>query len=243
MFDRSPSPLPADRDGSLLEERDLARTDDGGADDDAWTAVQQYRRVAAYHIDNPDEGYTAIANALKLPVGRVRSWVDYEKTPNVVAGLRAAREHGWLEVSDGDTFSALNALVANVYSGGSIDQRNWQPLFVLTERGFNSHVIDALELADVGYTVHDEADDGRGPVIRLGEDGASLGRVLYVLGAPLEKKSELEGFSLPRYLDESPRDVQELSSYSERIPAFMPGVNRVTQLREPPLDSRPDIPR
>ncbi|MFC4247232.1 hypothetical protein ACFOZ7_09515 [Natribaculum luteum] len=200
-----------DRDESLLEERDLARTYDGGAYDDAWTAVKQYRRVAAYRIDNPDEGYTAIANALELPVGRVRSWVDYEKTPNVVAGLRAAREHGWLEVTyDDDTFTALNALVANVYSGGSINQQNWQPLFVLNERGFNSHVIDALELADVGYTVHDEADDDRGPVIRPGEDGAILGRVLYVLGAPLGKKSKLEEFSLPWYLDEAPRDVREL---------------------------------
>ncbi|SDR15491.1 hypothetical protein [Natronobacterium texcoconense] len=35
----------------------------------------------------------------------------------------------------------------------------------------------------------------------------------------------------------------ELSSYSERIPPFTAGVNRVTQLREPPLDSRLDIPR
>ncbi|OVE84317.1 hypothetical protein [Natronolimnobius baerhuensis] len=203
----------SDRATSLVSEPDFAATYDGGAYDDAYTAVDQYRRVRTYQADNPDKGYTAISNALGLPTGRVRSWTD-GKTPNVVAGLRTARDREWLEVGyDDEQFTALNALVANVYSGGSI-LKNWQPTFVLNERGYHSHVIDALELAGVGHTVHEEADEVSGPVVRPGDDGAILGRVLHVLGAPLGKKSELEDFALPWYLEDAPVDVRELFVHS-----------------------------
>lgn len=201
-------------DGTLVTDADFARTYDGGAYNDAWVAVQEYRRVAAYQIDHPDTGYTAISNRLEIPLGRVRSWIDYERIPNVVAGLRAARQRGWIDLAyEDDQFTALNALVANVYSGGSINSENWQPLFVLNERGFDSHCIDVLELAGVGHTAHEDADEIRGPVVRPGEDGAILGRVLHVLGTPIGKKSELEDFALPWYLEDAPVDVRETFVY------------------------------
>ncbi|EMA27313.1 hypothetical protein [Halobiforma nitratireducens] len=201
-------------DDRFVTERDLAGTYDGGTYDDAYKIVQQYRRVVAYQADHPDKGYVATANALELPRGRVRSWDD-GKTPNVVEGIRRARERGWLEVGyDDEQFTALNALVANVYSGGSI-LPNWQPTFVLNERGYRSHAIDALELAGVGHTVHeDDPDDVRGPVVRPGADGAILGRVLHVLGAPLGKKSEIDDFSLPAYLEGAPDDTRETFVHS-----------------------------
>ncbi|SDD44644.1 hypothetical protein SAMN05192552_102340 [Natrinema hispanicum] len=42
-------------------------------------------------------------------------------------GLETAREYGWLEADyDDPEFTALNTLVANVFSGGSITATNYQ---------------------------------------------------------------------------------------------------------------------
>jgi len=40
----------------LVTEREFARTYDGDDYDDAWEAVEQYRRAITYHADNPDAG-------------------------------------------------------------------------------------------------------------------------------------------------------------------------------------------
>ncbi|WP_265109621.1 hypothetical protein [Halosolutus halophilus] len=199
---------------ALLTDQDLARTYDGGVYDDAWMAVREYRDVIRYQTENPDKGYTAIANALDLPKGRVRSWTD-GKTPNVVAGIETARDRGWIDVGyEDDAFLALNALVAGIFSGGSIIRTNWIPKWTLNEQGYHSYIVDALELADVGYTTHEEADENSGPTIRPADDGAILGRVLCVLGAPIGKKSELDDITLPWYLDDAPTDVREMFVHS-----------------------------
>lgn len=195
----------------LVSERALARTYDSRAYADTWDAVEDYRRVIDYHRRHPSKGSSAIASALDLPRGRVRPWLDGSK-PDSVRGIEVARGHGWLECGfDDPEFSGLNALVANVFSGGSIAEEYYQPSFALNHRGEDSHVIDALELADVDYRVVDDRD-GRADEARPSEDGSVLGRVLAVLGAPIGPKAD-QHLSLPAYLDDAPSDVRETFVY------------------------------
>ncbi|MFD1562770.1 hypothetical protein ACFR99_04300 [Haloarchaeobius amylolyticus] len=81
----------------------------------------------AYASRHPEKGSSAIALRLELPRGRIRSWLD-GSAPDAVQAIGTAREYGWIDADYGDPeFRALNALVANVFSVGSIEQTYYQP--------------------------------------------------------------------------------------------------------------------
>ncbi|ELY89090.1 hypothetical protein C483_14105 [Natrialba hulunbeirensis JCM 10989] len=110
-----------DWDDPVIDERDLARTYDGGAYADPWSGVLDYRAVMRYASQHPDKGSYVISNAQEIPRGRVRGWVDDSGMPDTARGIETARELGWLDATyRDDAFLALNTLVANVFSGGSI---------------------------------------------------------------------------------------------------------------------------
>ena len=199
-------------DSTLVDERALARTYDGGYYTDGWDVIEQYRRALSY-ARRHDAGSSATATALEVPRGRIRSWVDDNAVPDPVRAIDTALEYGWLDCGYGDpTFTGLNALVANVFSGGSIAESTYQPFFALNHRGTDSHVIDALELANVSYrTVSDR--DGRADEVLPSDDGPVLGRVLSVLGAPVGPKAD-QYLSLPAYLEDAPADVKETFVYA-----------------------------
>ncbi|MFC6716271.1 hypothetical protein ACFQGT_07800 [Natrialbaceae archaeon GCM10025810] len=192
--------------------RELAATLDGSPYDDTWRALQQYERVVDYSARHPEKGSVAVANALEISMGRARSWVDDGRTPIARTAIDTADDLGWLNLEyDDATFQGMNALVANVFSGGYIPADRWEPYFVLNERGYRSHVLDALELVGVDE-LHEAADDrdNAAPRVRPAEHSALLGRVLSVLGAPRGKKSTLEDIALPAYLEDAPDDTREL---------------------------------
>lgn len=192
---------------TLIDERALARTYDPPSYTDPWVSVEDYRRVMAYASRNSSKGSGAVASAMDLPRGRIRPWLDGGE-PDAVRAIDAAREHGWVNVAyDDAAFTALNTLVANVFSGGSIAERNYSPSFALNHRGEDSHVIDALELAGVEYQFVADRD-GRGDESRPTTDGTVLGRVLAVLGAPVGPKAE-QDLTLPTYLKDAPTSVRE----------------------------------
>jgi len=196
----------------ILDEQALARTYDSPSYADAWDTVVDYRRVMRYASQHPDKGSSAIANALDLPRSRIRPWLDGSQ-PDPVRAIATARDHGWLEATYGDPeFTALNTLVANVFSGGSIAELNYRPTFALNHRGEESHVLDALELAGVDYdVVGDRAR--RADEARPTDDGSVLGRVLSVLGAPVGPKAQ-QRLALPDYLSDAPEDVRETFVYA-----------------------------
>lgn len=192
---------------SLIGERALARTYDPPSYSDPYDAVEDYHRVMKYASKHPSKGSSAAASTLELPRGRIRPWLDGAK-PDVVRGLETARDYGWLEATyDDPEFTALNTLVANVFSGGSIAAENYQPSFALNHRGEDSHVLAALELAGVEFQVVADRD-GRADEARPTADGAVLGRVLATLGAPVGPKAN-QHLSLPHYLEAAPGDVRE----------------------------------
>ncbi|ELY42558.1 hypothetical protein [Natronorubrum sulfidifaciens] len=199
-----------DWDTPVIDERDLARTYDGGAYSDPWAAVLDYQAVLRYASQHPDKGSYAISNALEFPRGRVRGWTDGGK-PDAARGIEIARDYGWLDATMQDgTFLALNTLVANVFSGGSIAIETFTPSFALNHRDHRSHVIDALEGVGVEHEFYHEDDDSRSTEVRPTVAGSVLGRTLAVLGAPVGPKARLEDFTLPWYLDEAPFEVREM---------------------------------
>ncbi len=196
----------------LVTERDLARTFDGGAYVDGWDAVEQYRRAIA-HATRNDCGSGATASALELPRSRLRTWIEGGGAPDQVHAIETARDHGWLDVTCSDPeFTALNTLVANIFSGGSIAQSSYAPSFAINHRGGDSHIFDALDLAGVEYRIEDDRD-GRADEVRPTTDGTVLGRVLAVLGAPVGPKAAQQ-VSLPNYLTDAPADIREVFVYS-----------------------------
>lgn len=186
--------------GMIIDNRELARTYDGSAYADPYETVQEYRAVMRYASQHPNKGSHAVAPAIDTPRSRIRTWIDRGGAPDCVRGLETAREYGWLEADyDDPECTALNTLVANVFSGGSIADQHYQPSFALNHRGEESHVINALELAGVDYQVVD-GREGRADEARPTEDASVLGRVLAVLGAPVGSKTDTR-LSLPDYLE------------------------------------------
>jgi len=51
--------------------------------------VEDYQRVQKYAAEHQDAGRTAVGNALELPPGRVRGWLDGAK-PDPVRGIETA---------------------------------------------------------------------------------------------------------------------------------------------------------
>ncbi|WP_306060198.1 hypothetical protein [Natronococcus wangiae] len=196
----------------LVNEQVLAHTYDGGSYPDAWEAVEQYRRATRYASKhNTKSGATA--SALDLPRSRLRTWIDEDGAPDAMRAIETARDHGWLNCEyDDSEFAGLNALVANVLSGGSITERHYRPMFTINHRGEDSHIFDALELANVPYEVVDDRD-GRADEARPSDGGTVLGRVLAVLGAPVGPKAD-QRLELPAYLEGAPEDVRETFVYS-----------------------------
>jgi hypothetical protein len=192
----------------IIDEKQLARTYDGGAYADPWETVEEYRDVMRYASKHPNKGSQAVSTATETPRSRIRTWIDDGGAPDVVRGLETARDYGWLEAGyDDPEFTALNTLVANIFSGGSIAEQYHQPSFAINHLGEDSHIFDALELAGVKYTVVDDRD-GRADEARPTDGGTVLGRVLAVLGAPVGPKADKE-LSLPPYLSDAPATVRE----------------------------------
>ncbi|MFC6766848.1 hypothetical protein [Natrinema soli] len=51
----------------MIAERDLARTYNGAAYEDPWTAVLDYQTVMRYANEHPNKGSGVIATALEIP--------------------------------------------------------------------------------------------------------------------------------------------------------------------------------
>lgn len=200
-----------DWDQPVIDERDLARTYDGGAYADPWTAVLDYQAVMRYASQHPNKGSSGLSSSLEIPRSRIRPWTENNSRPDPVRGIEVARDYGWLDATYHDVeFTALNVLVANIFSGGSIESDHYRPWFALNHRDQRSHVIDALEKVGIEYEFYHEDDDARATEVRPTDDATVLGRTLIVLGAPVGPKAEIDELTLPWYLEEAPYETREM---------------------------------
>lgn len=185
----------------------LARTYSHPSYADAWECVQDYHAALDYRDANPQAGASKIARALDLPRSRVRPWLN-GSTPDPVRAIQAADEHGWLETDFQDrTFRGLNVLVAWILSGGSLNA-NYVPQFAISSSNDEERIDAAFDVVGVDYDFLRGGDLQRATEYRPLEDASVLGRVLWVLDAPLGRKNEQARIVLPNYLADAPGRIR-----------------------------------
>lgn len=191
---------------SLVTPQALARTYKTYTD--PWRAVEQYRRVRAFAADNPDLGSGAIASALGLPRGRVRSWLEGAR-PDALRGIETANERGWLNLDYGArAFRGLNVLVAWVYARGTIWEQTYVPSVALGAPGARDRLDAAFDAIGAEYELMREGDVGGPAMARAATAGSVLGRVLATLDAPVGARAQQRGPPLPAYLDDAPLSIE-----------------------------------
>jgi len=192
----------------FVTERDLANTYASHSHATAYQRVLLYRMVRRAETRYPDKGSSAIASKLGVNRNAIREWVDGDSVPTSVSAIQTADRHGWLAIDyDGETFPALNRLVAWVYSGGSINADRRVPVFVPRDDADAAALRDDLDVLGAGTTAVHEDDPDRSTELKPAEDAAILGRVLSLLDAPVGSKSGAN-ISLPDYLKGAPDRIR-----------------------------------
>ena len=193
---------------SVLTAAAFVRTYDPPGYADPWQAVQDYQQVHHYAAQHPEKGSSAIANALNLPRGRIRPWVEDDARPDCVRGMETAENRGWLPLGfDSDSFLALNQLVAWVFSGGSINA-NYVPAFAATTESSQDVIATVFEKLDLPFRLERLNEKGRATEAVPEVDASVLGRVLSCLGAPVGVKNDRRQLSLPTYLEYAPPAIR-----------------------------------
>lgn len=199
----------------LADDHDLAHTYTVVNEIEPWQRVQQYRDVTTYTARHPDQGSSAVARALNLPRGRIRSWVDSDGMPDPARGIDTARSRGWLDL-DADTSDGRPwvELVAWIYSGGSITRDTHHPTFYVREHpdGPDHDELSMLErrLAEigVGHQLVDR-DPSRATHVQPAEHAVLVGRLLAAMQAPVGEKTPARDLTLPDWLPDSTLDTQQ----------------------------------
>lgn len=209
---------------SMLTEAALAHTYSHPSYADPMDVVADYERVREWASHHPDAGSTAAANALDLPRGRIRPWLDATK-PDVVRALETARELDWFNVAvTNERGRAFGVLTAAVLSGGSITQATFRPRFTVSNLVVTERVTEALEVLGCESQRVAENAAGRATELEPTKHGALLGRALVALGLPTGSKVNSE-ISLPAFLEGAPQSLRR--TWVETYLA-----NRGTELRQ-----------
>lgn len=191
-----------------LTEQSLARTYRSSYDD-TYEALLDYRRVQSYQQSHPDAGSYAVANALELPRGRIRGWLD-ETMPDALKGVRRAEELGWFDIDptdpDSPLLEAFIRLLAGIYAGGSIRSSGWTPHWTTNDP--INRIKQALDTLGLEYREIHTQDAQRATELVPRNDGSLLGRSLSVLGSPTQSKNKSTIDALPTYLFELPVEIR-----------------------------------
>ena len=204
----------------------IARTYNTPAYADPVDAIADYDEYSR-EWENTQLGSAAISTRMELPRGRIRSWEDGSK-PDVVRGIETARKHEWAEQPlDSETFTALNRLVAGVFSGGSISESVFVPSYSAPDEFVEDQLRADLETVGAGCQMV-LSNSGKVEEFRPESDASVLGRVLVALGAPLGPKAETVD-RLPPYLASAPKAVRRefVRVYVANRGVEMPGKNLV----------------
>ena len=182
---------------SLPTEPAFARTYDASSYADPYDAIIDYQSYDREYRDG-ELGSSAVSTRMAVPRGRIQSWERGSK-PDAVNGLSVAREYGWIECPvDGETFGALNRLVASVFAGGSVDG-GFGPAFSASTESVEQQL--RTDLSTVGAGCQQvESNSQQHTDLRPTEHKAVFGRVLVALGAPKGRKTESVD-RLPAYLE------------------------------------------
>jgi len=196
--------------GAPVCPRELARTYNRGAYDDPWEVVIDYSRALEAVAEDPDRGPTSIAREIDIPRSRLRPWLD-GSLPDPVRAIEVVDALGWMlrddEAIGGDVGRALNVLVTWIYSGGSIKTDTYTPFFTVDDFTDADLLERSGQVLGVEMDFTRKASSQRATELRPIRNASLLGRVLYVLGAPVGEKNEAAEIELPGYLRTAPEVV------------------------------------
>ncbi|TYL37239.1 hypothetical protein CV102_18160 [Natronococcus pandeyae] len=182
----------------LIHPRNLARTYSSQAYEDPWEIVEDYQRVLEYTGRQPNAGSQRVASKLNLPRSRIRPWMD-GSIPHPVRAIQTAETRDWLPLTeDTDAFDPLNRLVAWGCSQGTLKNEIFAPYFIVHSDEDRERITGLLEQLDLEPVEERTEDKNRSAEVRVSDNGAILGRVLYTLDVPLDDEALN---TLPSYLD------------------------------------------
>lgn len=211
-------------------------------DVDPHEAVAQYRRVVEYTHKHPNKGSSAVSTAVDLPRGRIRSWVDSDGKPDVVRAIETAESLGWLDTTEIDRQIAFVTLLAGIFSGGSIAEKNFNPSWSTDDEIVDTLLEEALTELGCGFTVRHEDSNTRSTEIVPAEYASLLGRVLVAMGAPIGSKAE-DTLSIPDRLVEAADPVRErfVEIYLRNRIGIVDGRNAASVLEDRPSSFRREL--
>jgi hypothetical protein len=187
----------------LISERELAETYDNG-----WESVNQYREATDLRENNPDMSRAEVARRVSRPSSAVRGWLVENKKPQAVNALNEAQQRGWINIeSTSEQFRAVNQLVAWIFSGGGIAERDFSPHFSVDDSVTLSVIDRLLRWANLPYRIDSDRPE-RGTVIVPSQAASVFGRVLSILDVPIGVKAHEENLGLPDYLASLPEKHQ-----------------------------------
>ncbi|WP_157969521.1 hypothetical protein [Haloplanus rubicundus] len=190
----------------FVSEKELAKTYDP---EQGWETVTQFREAKQLRTEEPDIARAEIARRVGRKPSAVRGWLVEGKTPQVVKGLRVARERGWLNIeSTSERFRAFNQLVAWVFAGGGLANEVFVPVFSVDDHVSLAALHQLLQWANIPYQVRNPKESHHALEVKPCEDASVCGRVLDVLGAPRGVKAHQESLSLPSYLNAVSKEHQ-----------------------------------
>ncbi len=182
----------------LVSPPDLARTYNPQSYEDAWETVEDYQRILEYTGRHPNKGSSAVASNFNLPRGRVHPWMNGSR-PAPVRAIQIAEEHEWLPLSTDDgLFPSFNRLVAWIFSRGSISEAEYAPMFTCHHEDERERLTGIFDTLDINYTWYHEESTDRATEARISEHRTIVGRLLFLLGAPLGPREDAT--TLPTYL-------------------------------------------
>lgn len=184
----------------------LARTYSDRVYLDPWEKVLDYQRVLKYAAEHPNAGRTRVGNALELPPGRVRGWLN-ETVPDPVRGINTATEYGWIDPDlHGETAAALVELLAHVLAGGTIPEQRFEVAVSEGRRVGVEEIRAAFERVGVETRIRHRGVHSRATEVVSTTDTSVLGRCLVTMGAPRGNKTTIE--RLPAAVWAVPIDVR-----------------------------------
>ncbi|QGX94851.1 hypothetical protein EI982_08640 [Haloplanus rallus] len=139
---------------------------------------------------NRDDSRSSLAAELGVPESSIQSWRRGSR-PYATNALERARERGWCDVPpESETATALTALLTWLLARGSL-RETYYPVFGADTTAQRERFASLADVLGLSYEIVRPGDPDWPTELRLNEEGALLGRILYALGVPRLSESQM----------------------------------------------------
>lgn len=120
----------------------------------------------------------------------VDNW-DRGHTPDVYTAVTTAHDRGWLSIPpESDVVRGLTTLLAWVFTRGTLRSNSYHPVFRSGDARDRPLFESVMKQLDLSYATQRADDPTRNMEFHIDDQGTLIGRLLFVLGAPLGAKRD-----------------------------------------------------